>query len=260
MRRGLCAGLLLGVIIAGTTALAAPASAIAGAVAPAAAGPLDVPWRDDFNTLDPNVWRAVDNGCYKPTNATVTGGQLHLNIAKGTTLDCPYTWVRYNTYGKKDFGPGTISARIRFNTAPGSWQTFWLTGGSGRVYPSNGEMDVAEIIGREPTTTHAALHSAYRSNPSNPTRRCDVGGATPFPVDKIWHTYSVTYSATSVTFKIDKTVLGTYKPGTICEFPFGDRQRIQLSARTGKYGGTVDPTKYPLAYDVDWIAYTPATV
>ena len=36
-----------------------------------------------------------------------------------------------------------------------------MTGGSGRPFPSMGEVDVAEILGRQPTVHHLRLHSAY---------------------------------------------------------------------------------------------------
>jgi beta-glucanase (GH16 family) len=214
----------------------------------------DVAWRDDFTSFDTSTWQAVDGNCFTSGNASVANGMLRLRIATSKDPDCPTTGARVNTYGLRDWPPGTFSARIRFVTAPGSWQTFWLTGASGRTFPANGEVDIAEIIGRTPGNTHVALHSAFLSGG---TRRCDQGAGPAATVDRTWHVYSVTTSATVATFRIDGRVVASFRPNGICSWPFGDRMRILFSSRGGGYGGTVDPSRYPVTYLVDWVSWTP---
>jgi beta-glucanase (GH16 family) len=211
-------------------------------------------WRDDFNNLDPSTWNVITRDCFDPSNIAVSDGRLRMTIAPSSRTDCPgVTGARMNTYGLREFASGTFSARIRFVTAPGSWQTFWLTGASGKVFPANGEVDIAEVIGREPQNTHVALHSAFKTGG---TKRCDLGAGPPATVDRVWHTYSVTTGSSRVTFKIDGTTIASFTPGGTCTWPFGDPMRILFSSRGGKYGGTVDVTKYPITYQVDWVSWT----
>jgi beta-glucanase (GH16 family) len=220
-----------------------------------ASAPAATAWRDDFNALDLTNWNLITRDCFDPSNIKVSDGRLRLTIAPSSRSDCPgVTGARMNTYGLREFGPGTFSARIRFVTAPGSWQTFWLTGAGGQDFPANGEVDIAEIIGRTPQNTHVALHSAFKTGG---TKRCDLGGAPAATVDRVWHTYSVTTGATRVTFKIDGVSIASFTPGSTCTWPFGDPQRILFSSRGGQYGGDVDVSKYPITYQVDWVSWAP---
>jgi beta-glucanase (GH16 family) len=210
-------------------------------------------WRDDFNSLNSATWNVIPWGCFDPANVSVANGMLQMRIAPSPRTDCPgVTGARINTYGLKEFRSGTFSARIRFVLAPGSWQTFWMTGAGGAEYPANGEVDIAEVIGRTPQNTHVALHSAFKSGG---TKRCDVGGAPPATVDRVWHVYSVTTGPNRVTFKIDGATIASYTPGATCTWPFGDPMRILFSSRGGQYGGEVDPTMYPITYRVDWVSW-----
>jgi beta-glucanase (GH16 family) len=232
-----------------------PADGAAGA-SPADAAQRAVSWRDDFNSLSSANWNVIQRDCFDPANVAVQNGMLRMKIAPSGRADCPgVTGGRINTYGLQQFGPGTFSARIRFVLAPGSWQTFWLTGAGGQEFPANGEVDIAEVIGRTPTNTHVALHSAFKTGG---TRRCDVGAAPAATLDRVWHTYSVTTGATRVTFKIDGATIASFTPGATCTWPYGDPMRILFSSRGGQYGGDVVQSRYPITYLVDWVSWTSA--
>jgi beta-glucanase (GH16 family) len=210
-------------------------------------------WRDDFDRLDPGTWNVIDRDCFDPANVAVSGGKLRMTIARSSRPDCPgVTGARINTYGLRQFQSGAFTARIKFVLAPGSWQTFWLTGASDREFPANGEVDIAEIIGRTPDNTHVALHSAFKSGGS---RRCDVGGAPAATLDRVWHVYGVTTGARGVTFTIDGKAIASYRPGSVCTWPFGDPMRMLFSSRGGQYGGVVVPAAYPITYLVDWVSW-----
>jgi beta-glucanase (GH16 family) len=226
---------------------ASPAATASGGAAPITS------WRDDFTSLNSNNWNVIDRDCFDPANVAVGDGKLRMTIARSTRKDCPgVTGARINTYGLRSFTSGTFEARIKFVLAPGSWQTFWLTGGSNREFPANGEVDIAEVIGRTPVNTHVALHSAFKSGG---TKRCDVGGAPAATLDRVWHVYGVSTSATRVTFTIDGKTIASYTPGATCTWPFGDPMRVLFSTRGGQYGGDVVPSAYPVTYLVDWVSW-----
>ena len=231
-----------------TALLASPPAPAAEPRAAAAAS-----WRDDFNSLDPNTWNVIERDCFVPANVAVSAGMLRMTIARSARADCPgVTGARINTYGLREFGPGTFEARIKFVLAPGSWQTFWLTGAGDRAFPANGEVDIAEVIGRTPTNTHVALHSAFQSGG---TKRCDVGAAPHATLDRVWHVYGVKTSANRVTFTIDGATIASFTPGGTCTWPFGDPMRVLFSSRGGQYGGDVVPSAYPITYLVDWVSW-----
>jgi beta-glucanase (GH16 family) len=229
--------------------LASPDATAADARTAAAA----TSWRDDFNSLDPSTWNVIERDCFDPANVAVSSGKLRMTIARSARNDCPgVTGGRINTYGLRQFTSGTFEARIKFVLAPGSWQTFWMTGVGKLAFPANGEVDIAEVIARTPTNTHVALHSAFKTGG---TKRCDVGGAPPATLDRVWHVYGVTTSATRVTFTIDGKTIASYTPGGTCTWPFGDPMRLLFSARGGQYGGDVVPSAYPITYLVDWVSW-----
>jgi beta-glucanase (GH16 family) len=210
-------------------------------------------WRDDFNTLDASNWSVVSRDCFEPRNVAVADGRLRMTVSRSSRSDCPgVTFGRVNTYGLREFPSGTFEARIKFVLAPGSWQTFWLTGANGEDFPANGEVDIAEVIARTPTNTHVALHSAFQSGG---TKRCDVGGAPAATLDRVWHVYGVKTSSTRVTFTIDGATIASYTPGGVCTWPFGDPMRVLFSSRAGQYGGDINLASYPVTYVVDWVSW-----
>ena len=212
-------------------------------------------WRDDFDRLDPSVWRVVDWGCFSSDNVDVSGGLLRVSIRpddEATGCD-GVTGARVNTLFRRDWPSGTFSARIKFDVAPGSWQTFWLTGANG-TWPANGEVDIAEITGKTPMLAHHRLHS---SRVDAPWKRCTQGADPALRPDGKWRTYSVTVAPDRVVFSTDGEVIGDYRPIPECTWPYGDRMRIIFGARGGRYGGDVDVRAYPVTYLVDWVSWEP---
>jgi beta-glucanase (GH16 family) len=211
-------------------------------------------WRDDFTTFDDGTWNRIHRSCFARDNVGVEEGMLWLRIVPDpANVDCHgVTGARVTTYGKKEFPKGTFTARIKFVTAPGSWQTFWLTGNSGEPFPANGEIDVAEVAGRLPGQTPHHLHS---SRASAPDRKCTQGGTADTAPDGVWREYAVTTSTREVVLRIDGEIVGRYAPNGVCSWPFGDPMRMLFSARGGAYGGTVNVARYPVTYFVDWVQW-----
>jgi beta-glucanase (GH16 family) len=252
---------LAGAVALSTVALAGPATAELPAATPSpptATSPSIVHpgryWRDDFTRFDDAVWNRINRTCFARENVGVADGMLWLRIVPDpANVDCfGVTGARINTYGKKEFPAGTFSARIKYVTAPGSWQTFWLTGNNGEVFPGNGEIDIAEVIGRMPRKVPHNMHS---SRLSAPLRKCSQGGDPYLKPNNTWRVYEVTTSDTEVVFRVDGKVAGRYTGNGVCSWPFGDPMRILFSARGGQYGGKVNPAKYPVTYYVDWVQW-----
>jgi beta-glucanase (GH16 family) len=239
------------------TALVALLAALCGLLVVTAPAATSAPsgWRDDFSTFNDAVWNKINWGCFDTRNVSVSNGLLGLRIVPDSRPDCfGVVGARVNTVGKRSFASGTFTARIKFVTAPGSWQTFWLTGDNGKPFPAAGEVDIAEITGRSPSIAHHRLHS---SKIGKPLKRCSQGGDPVVQPDGRWRTYSATTSGTRVVFRVDGNVVGRYQPNGECTWPYGDPMHIVLSARGGQYGGTVVPSRYPVTYYVDWVSWEP---
>jgi beta-glucanase (GH16 family) len=228
---------------------------VVGAV-PSSAATTGSAWRDDFNSFNGQNWRVVTSACHSARNVSVSNGILRLKTVAGSSSACPLIGARVDTYDRRTFAPGTYTARIMFQPRTGSWQTFWLTGASGRAFPSNGEVDLAEILGRESTVHHLRLHSAYVFDASS---RCtqQADPVRPAGFFSQWHTYSVTTSATRATFQVDGQTVASFTPNSVCTWPFTDPMRAIFSSDGGTWAGPPNKALFPVTMSVDWFSYRP---
>ncbi|WP_052390875.1 glycoside hydrolase family 16 protein [Streptomyces sp. NRRL B-24484] len=205
---------------------AAPSASASATTAPSSGGPLGIAgsWRqvfaDDFNgtSVDSGKWTANWLGCatcttppvnsyekaaYAPSQATVSGGNLHLTAtAKAATANgksFPYTSGMVQSNGKAQFTFGAFEARIYLPGSGGkisNWPAFWTDGQS---WPTDGEMDVMEGLGGQ-----ACYH--YHS-PSGGPGSCAPGDYTG------WHTYGAEWAPGSVTYYYDGKKVGQITTG-----------------------------------------------
>jgi beta-glucanase (GH16 family) len=73
---------------------------------------------------------------------------------------CLYTSARLTTQSKLQFKYGRIEARIRIPKGAGMWPAFWGLGTNiGKVgWPTSGEIDIMENVGRQPKLLYATIH------------------------------------------------------------------------------------------------------
>jgi beta-glucanase (GH16 family) len=237
-------------------ALAALCLLVLTALPSSAAVPTNSAWRDDFNSLNRQTWNVRDWGCFDPRNVSVANGQLRIRTVATSSRTCPLVGGRVDTYGTRTFAPGTYAARLKFTPRKGSGEAFWMTGASGRAFPSNGEIDLAEILGRKPTTHHLRLHSAYRTGKEGRcTQKADL--AVPAGFLSQWHTYSVTTSATRAVFRVDGRAVASFRPNSTCTWPFTDPMRALFTATGGGWQGPPNKSLFPATTYVDWFSYRP---
>ncbi len=105
----------------------------------------------------------------RPENVSLDGhGHLALTARHerlrgmrcGGVGPCDITSGRIKTKGRFARAYGRFEARIKVPRGKGTWPAFWMMGAdSDRVaWPANGEIDVMEALGRQPTTVHGAVH------------------------------------------------------------------------------------------------------
>lgn len=130
-------------------------------------------WHDGFTGRadappDPRRWR-IDNGghesgdqeTYRDLPATIglTGyGQLRITAIH---TNSGYLSARVTSLPHTFLPPphGTLRVSARIQTAPGAGvgTSFWTWGTDVASWPANGEIDIAENLGREPDRVHTAI-------------------------------------------------------------------------------------------------------
>jgi beta-glucanase (GH16 family) len=230
-------------------------------------------WTDAFGgALDTAYWRRAEQvdgeplPCKSGANVAVHGGMLRLRTTPSDGAPCAAVGARVDTFEDRSFGPGTLTARIRQAPATGSWQTLWMTGDTGE-FPLNGEIDIAETLGRAPGTHSMRLHSAYldmRERADGRLARCTLAHDRPSDMAQ-WHTYRVTWGPEQVTVDADGRRVWTATRAMAtrkgCHWPFGGRFRLIADAGVGvhsPYAGPADPAAYPVTVLVDEVSYRPA--
>jgi beta-glucanase (GH16 family) len=169
---------------------------------------------------------------------------------------CDITSARITTKGKFAQRFGRFQARIKLPAGAGLWPAFWMLGNDiDRVgWPSSGEVDVMEVIGRQPNTVYGTIHAPGYAD-------AGIGGDTtvrPRALDRRFHVYEIDWSPSTIRWKLDRHVYfvarrSQLKPGQA--WPFDHPFYILLNLAVG--GDWPGPpnrqTHFPARMLVDWI-------
>lgn len=212
------AGLLaLGLAVTGLTA----ADLAAGPAAPASAAVGDVLWAQEFNggagsAPDGAVW-SYDTGAggwgngelqtYTTSRSnSALDGQGNLVITARREADGSYTSARLQSNNKFEAKFGRIEARIQIPRGQGIWPAFWMLGGDfpQTPWPSSGEIDVMENVGKEPHRIYGTVHGPGYSGGAGISGMYQHPQNWSFADD--FHTYAVDWKPGSITWSVDGNV------------------------------------------------------
>jgi hypothetical protein len=169
-------------------------------------------WADEFDTDGtPNAanwtletggggWGNNEMQTYTNSNqnVVVSGGSLVITAKKDNNGN--YTSGRLKSHNKFDFTYGRVEFKAKLPTALGSWPALWMLGSNYQTnpWPACGEIDIMEFAANmSPTTVSGTLH--YPGNFAGNANSGNTQVANPAD----WHTYSLTWSPTSITWSID---------------------------------------------------------
>jgi hypothetical protein len=234
-------------------------------------------WSDDFNGAagsrpDPTNWAYQRGGfgwghselqCYTslPGNSGHDGlGNMQI-IARRETFVCgstinEYTSARLETEGIRQFQYGYIEARIKVPPGQGIWPAFWTLGADvGSVgWPRSGEMDVFEVVGKEPTSAYQTIHGATSSG-----GHWQLGNRTLGPAwHEQFHTYGLKWSENRITFYIEGEATRTLTPTDLqsgWEWAFNKPHFLILNVAVGGiWPGNPDATTpFPATMLIDYV-------
>jgi beta-glucanase (GH16 family) len=114
---------------------------------------------------------------------------------------CQYTGARIKTQGKFTQTYGRFESRMRIPRGQGLWPAFWMLGNDIPTvgWPTSGEIDIMENIGREPNTVHGTLHGPGYSGGEGIGAGYSIGS----PFADAFHTFTVDWAPDSITWYVD---------------------------------------------------------
>lgn len=232
-------------------------------------------WSDEFEgtEIDMNNWSfELGNGCPNlcgwgngelqyytdsPQNAYLENGNLVIsaNFQEGGSPE--YTSTRLLTRGKQSFASGRIEARIRLPQGQGIWPAFWMLS-EDKTYgnwPLSGEIDVMEMVGFDPNTSHGTIHyggmwplNQYQGN----STQVNVG----ILADN-FHTYAIEWSEEEIRWYFDGALFSVKTATNLGTFPwrFDDEFFIILNIAVGGFwpGYPDASTSFPQTMEVDYV-------
>lgn len=193
-------------------------------------------------------------------NSKVNNGKLTITARYDSTQQNGVTSASIITKGKLNFLYGRIEVKAKMPTGAGAWPAIWTLGINRSIigWPKCGEIDILEWFGKAP---QYVLGSIYTTNDTGTvTQRY-----TPYvPADfatlsNKFHKYAVEWDSTEIRYYYDTINFVTYKAGNLTPTewePFTKPHYLLLNlALGGSAGGTIDYSKFPFTYQIDYVRY-----
>jgi beta-glucanase (GH16 family) len=225
-------------------------------------------WQDEFNgnQLDP-VWHhaqywdtdfTINTGelqVYDRSALSVSGGELRITARRESLHGMEYVSGLAMTGGVRaepehprfNFRFGYLEVRAKLVSGKGLWPAVWMMPAS--YDDDNGEIDVMELIGQEPSKVHLSIHRQGQHESTSFSGPDFSQG---------YHTFGVDWRADQVTWYVDDVVRATVtNPALIC--PEAMYPIINMAVG-GQWPGAPDgSTPFPSTMNVDYIrVYQPA--
>jgi beta-glucanase (GH16 family) len=193
-------------------------------------------WQDEFNgpngsAPDSSKWVLETGGSgwgnneleyytNRPINAHLESGALVITALRETytgpdNVTRNYTSSRLKTQGKFSLTYGRIEARLKIPYGQGMWPAFWMLGTDiDQVgWPSCGEVDIMENIGREPSQVHGTIHGPGYSGGNGLEASYSLSNGRRFADD--FHTFAVEWEPNVLRFYVDGVLYKTRTPADL---------------------------------------------
>jgi len=172
-------------------------------------------------------------------------------VINATYKDGIYESARINTKGKFSFKYGQVDIIAKLPKGKGTWPALWMMSNDNRYghWPRSGEIDIMEHVGNELDQLYLCVHTeAYNHTKEDQYfQKVTIEGLT-----DDFHTYSLKWDASSLTYLVDGKVYGRYEKGeggkdtTEKGWPFDHPYYLIINlAIGGMLGGEVDETAFP---------------
>jgi beta-glucanase (GH16 family) len=241
-------------------------------------------WSDEFNgpagsAVDGTKWVAeVGNGSngwgnherqyYTNTtkNAAMDGaGNLVITAYKETlgakyrcwNGTCQYTSARLKTQAKFEQAYGRFEARLKLPYGQGMWPAFWMLGNNIQRagWPTCGEIDIMENIGREPSIVHGTIHGPGYSGANGIGAPYALSSGT---FSDNFHVFAVEWEPNQIRWYVDGQLYQTRTPADLppgSTWVFDHPFFMILNVAVGGYwpGDPDSTTVFPQKMYVDYV-------
>ncbi|MDR7089617.1 family 16 glycosylhydrolase [Cellvibrio fibrivorans] len=190
-------------------------------------------------------------------NSEVKNGKLIITARKEALTSAAdyggqqYTSARLITNGKASWTYGHFEIRAKMPCGKGTWPAIWTLGTVNDPWPANGEIDIMEHVGMDPTTVHGTIWTPATESTWGDSKSIQIPDAC-----SNFHNYQMTWTADKIVFAVDNTVYHTYyNTGSgIAAWPFNKPQYLLLNlAVGGDMGGAVDDSIFPRSFEIEHV-------
>ena len=201
--------------------------------------PWTLVWSDEFDgrkgaAVDSRKWsfdiggkgwgnHELETYTNRTANAHLDRGSLVITALKETfkgpdNITRNFTSARILTKNKFSQTYGRFEARIKIPYGQGIWPAFWLLGDNIDVarWPTCGEIDIMENIGKEPSIVHGTFHGPGYSGAGGIGAAYKLAGGKKFSDD--FHVFSLEWEPNVLRFYVDGVL---YKTRTPADLPSG---------------------------------------
>jgi beta-glucanase (GH16 family) len=241
-------------------------------------------WQEEFNlsagsSPDPKIW-ASENGdgskaaagggwgnkerqYYIPLLAKIDSeGKLHIDSTRtgANEYNCyyktPCEWVssKYITKGKVGFKYGRIEARIKGPVGAGTWGAFWMLGADidERIWPWCGEIDVTELVGKDPLMSYGYLHGLLSGGFGGRGTKVEM----PNGFADEYHTYAIDWFPDQIDWYVDGVLFGSQQK-VDRDWVFDHEFYLVMNlAMGGNLGGLIKSDLTQARMSFDWIRFS----
>jgi beta-glucanase (GH16 family) len=239
-------------------------------------------WSDEFSqpdgsSPDPAKW-AFDTGAggwgnselefytSRTNNARIENNQLVIEARQESYMSSSYTSARLKTQNKVSWAYGRLEARIKIPRGQGIWPAFWTLGTNitSLNWPTCGEIDIMENIGKEPTQVHGTMHGPGYSGGSGIGKAFTLPGSGAFADD--FHVYAIEWTTNQIKWFVDGFQYFSATPTSLpngTTWVFTHPQFLLLNVAVGgTWPGNPDGTTvFPQRMLVDYVrVYAPTSL
>ncbi|MEU5633167.1 family 16 glycosylhydrolase [Streptomyces rishiriensis] len=232
----------------------------------AATRPSEESWNTETGNRDAEGWGNNELQYYTDEAANSgLDGEGHLLIsARPAPADarlpcytqefCTWTSARLTTEGKVALTHGRAEIRAKLPTGTGLLPAIWMLGDNGAEWPAQGEIDICEVVGREPRTVYGTAHGPAYFNENG------IGGSLTLPADasQAFHTYAVDKQPRRITWSVDGKPYFTLTPSKLPaprDWVFEQDMHLLLNVAVGgDWPGPPDAsTPSPATMTIDYV-------
>jgi beta-glucanase (GH16 family) len=236
-------------------------------------------WSDEFGhdpdgLPDPTKWsyeegfiRNNESQYYTKArleNARVENGQLIIEGRKeaysppgdyaGLPVMAHYTSAALETIGKADWQYGRIEVRAKLPAGKGVWPAIWTLGSNIHQigWPRCGEIDIMELVGKEPGIIHGTLHYFVNG------KHASIGHQLPVDHPEAgFHVYAAEWTPDRIDLFVDDQKYVSFNTSLADDNgqnPFRKPHYLILNlALGGNWGGPIDDSIFPQRMTVDYV-------